>query len=105
MENKERVEFLKGTSGILAGTSAPGGPVNYVVKRPTETTLRSLRLETTSDGGLLGHLDMGGRSGEDAVSATALNAVAADLQSYVPDANGKRGLFALAMDWRATRHP
>ncbi|MBK7991132.1 MAG: TonB-dependent receptor plug domain-containing protein [Comamonadaceae bacterium] len=24
LENKERVEFLKGTSGILAGTSAPG---------------------------------------------------------------------------------
>jgi len=103
LENKERVEFLKGTSGILAGTSAPGGLVNYVVKRPTETTLRSLRLETTSDGGLLGHLDMGGRFGEERRFGYRLNAVAADLQSYVPDANGKRGLFALAMDWRATR--
>jgi iron complex outermembrane receptor protein len=40
LANKERVEVLKGTSGIQAGTSAPGGLVNLVVKRPTVTTLR-----------------------------------------------------------------
>jgi len=34
LENKEAVELLKGTSGIQAGTSAPGGLVNLVVKRP-----------------------------------------------------------------------
>ncbi len=34
LDNKERVEILRGTSGIQAGTSAPGGLVNYVVKRP-----------------------------------------------------------------------
>ena len=33
MDNKERIELLKGTSGIQAGTSSPGGLVNYVVKR------------------------------------------------------------------------
>jgi iron complex outermembrane receptor protein len=32
MDNKERIELLKGTSGIQAGTSAPGGLVNYVVR-------------------------------------------------------------------------
>jgi iron complex outermembrane receptor protein len=36
LDNKERIEILKGTSGIQAGTSAPGGLVNYVIKRPTE---------------------------------------------------------------------
>jgi iron complex outermembrane receptor protein len=103
LENKERVEFLKGTSGILAGTSAPGGMVNYVVKRPTASTLRTLRLETTNDGGLLGHLDLGGRFGDENRFGYRLNAVAADIQSYVPDANGKRQLLALAMDWRVSR--
>jgi iron complex outermembrane recepter protein len=34
LDNKERIEVLKGTSGIQAGTSAPGGLVNLVVKRP-----------------------------------------------------------------------
>ncbi|MFO1279671.1 MAG: TonB-dependent siderophore receptor [Burkholderiaceae bacterium] len=103
LENKERVEFLKGTSGILAGTSSPGGLVNYVVKRPTEASLRGLRLETSNYGGLLAHLELGDRFGEDRRFGYRLNAVAADVHSYVPDANGKRGLFALAMDWRATR--
>jgi iron complex outermembrane receptor protein len=103
LENKERVEFLKGTSGIQAGTSAPGGLVNFVVKRPTVNDLRTLRLETTSDGGLLGHLELGGRLGEDRRFGYRLNAVAADVQSYVPDADGKRQLLALAMDWRVSR--
>ena len=44
LDNKERVEILKGTSGIQAGTSAPGGLVNFVVKRPTEHNLRDVRL-------------------------------------------------------------
>jgi iron complex outermembrane recepter protein len=43
LDNKERVEILKGTSGIQAGTSAPGGLVNYVVKRPTLQNLREVR--------------------------------------------------------------
>ena len=32
--NKASVEVLKGSSGIQAGTSSPGGLVNLVVKRP-----------------------------------------------------------------------
>jgi iron complex outermembrane receptor protein len=32
---RNALELLKGTSGIQAGTSAPGGLVNLVVKRPT----------------------------------------------------------------------
>ena len=42
LDNKERIEILKGTSGIQAGTSAPGGLVNYVVKRPLDAPLRSV---------------------------------------------------------------
>jgi iron complex outermembrane receptor protein len=34
LENKERLEVFKGTSGIQAGTSAPGGLVDLIVKRP-----------------------------------------------------------------------
>ena len=44
LDNKERIEILKGTSGIQAGTSAPGGLVNYVVKRPTQQDVREVRL-------------------------------------------------------------
>ncbi len=36
LDNKARVDILKGTSGIASGTSAPGGLVDYVVKRPLD---------------------------------------------------------------------
>ena len=58
--------MLKGTSGIQAGTSAPGGLVNYVVKRPTEQDLRQVKLEAGSRANLLAAADLGGRFGEDA---------------------------------------
>jgi iron complex outermembrane receptor protein len=103
LENKERVEFLKGTSGIQAGTSAPGGLVNYVVKRPTEKDLRTVRLETTNRGGLLAHVDLGGRFGDNQRFGYRFNLAGEDIQSHVPDANGSRQMLALAMDWRVSR--
>ena len=45
LENKDSVEILKGTSGIQAGTSSPGGLINYNVKRPTEKDLRTIDLK------------------------------------------------------------
>jgi iron complex outermembrane receptor protein len=53
----ERVEFLKGPSGMLYGASSPGGMVNYVTKKPSETFAASLR-------GILGNFDRYGGSGE-----------------------------------------
>jgi iron complex outermembrane receptor protein len=102
LENKERVEILKGTSGIQAGTSAPGGLISYVVKRPTQNDLRSVRLETTNRGGLLAHADLGGRFGDNQRFGYRLNLAAEDIQSHVRSADGSRHLLALAMDWRLT---
>ncbi|MBL8370088.1 MAG: TonB-dependent siderophore receptor [Burkholderiaceae bacterium] len=102
LENRERVEFLKGTSGIQAGTSAPGGLVNLVIKRPTEKPLRTLRLETNHRGGLLAHADLGGRFGENRRFGYRLNLAAEDVRSHASGADGSRHLLALAMDWRVS---
>ena len=48
MDNKERIELLKGTSGIQSGTSAPGGLVNYVVKRAPNSADKTVRDVTLS---------------------------------------------------------
>ncbi|MDP3520714.1 MAG: TonB-dependent siderophore receptor [Hydrogenophaga sp.] len=103
LENKERVEVLKGTSGIQAGTSAPGGLINYVVKRPTEKDLRSLRTEITSQGGVLAHVDLGGRWGESREFGYRFNLAGERIGSHVAGADGRRHLLALAMDWRISR--
>lgn len=102
LENRERVEFLKGTSGIQTGTSAPGGLVNQVIKRPTETDLRTLRLESSHRGGLLAHADLGGRFGDKRRFGYRLNLAAEDIRSPAAGADGSRHLLALAVDWRVS---
>ncbi len=103
LDNKERVEILRGTSGIQAGTSAPGGLVNYVVKRPTEKDLREVRVELSGRGGVLGAVDLGGRFGEDRQFGYRLNVVSEDIKPRTYDLDGHRNLFSLATDWRITR--
>ncbi|HEY8358861.1 MAG TPA: TonB-dependent siderophore receptor, partial [Ramlibacter sp.] len=103
LDNKERIEILKGTSGIQAGTSAPGGLVNYVVKRPTQKDLRTATLEYTQGGGLLGAVDLGGRFGDDLVFGYRLNAASEKLRPSTRNLEGERQLLAFAGDWRLGR--
>ena len=105
MDNKDRIELFKGTSGIQAGTSAPGGLVNYVVKRPPSAQNTTVRDVSASVGP--GHsssiaLDLGGRFGQDQALGYRFNAAYEDLSPYIKNTEGHRRLFALAMDWRLT---
>jgi iron complex outermembrane recepter protein len=100
LDNKERIEILKGTSGIQTGTSAPGGLVNYVVKRPTEHDLREVRLEATSRASVLAAADLGGRFGVDRAFGYRLNVAHERLRPLIHNLDGDRNLFALATDWR-----
>ena len=100
LDNKERIEILKGTSGIQAGTSAPGGLVNYVVKRPTQQELREVRLEASSRASLLAAADLGGRFGADRAFGWRLNAAQERLRPTTRHLDGDRSLLAVAGDWR-----
>lgn len=103
MDNKERIELFKGTSGIQAGTSAPGGLVNYVVKRPPSAKDEAIRSVSASYGpgqsSSIG-LDLGGRFGQDQALGYRFNAAYEDLDPYTRNTTGHRHLWALAMDWR-----
>ena len=102
LDNKARVEILKGTSGMQAGTSAPGGLVNFVVKRPTDAPLRSASLEWRESNSVTGALDLSQRFGEGQAFGVRLSAAAARLDPKLKSAKGERGLFALAADWRVS---
>jgi iron complex outermembrane receptor protein len=101
LENKERIEILKGMAGLTAGVATPGGIVNYVTKRPTNTPLRSATVEVSERGTLYGSIDLGGRFG-DRRFGYRINAAAADLHSYVRGANGDRQFVSGAFDWQIT---
>jgi iron complex outermembrane receptor protein len=101
LENKARVDILKGTSGMQAGTSAPGGLVDLVVKRPLDTSLRSAFIEWRERGSVVGAVDLSQRFGVGDAFGVRLNAGAEHIEPIVRNANGNRNLLALAGDWRA----
>ena len=101
LDNKSRIEVLKGTSGMLSGIGSPGGLVNLAVKRPTEMSLRNLFAGWQQDGSLLAQADLSERFGAQRQAGLRLNAAYEhiDPQTYVAD--GSRALLALAGDWQA----
>ena len=94
--NKQRLEVLKGTSGLQAGTSSPGGLLNLVVKRPREH-VRAAGLAWTEDGTLEATADLGDRS---EAFGWRVNASAARLDPQTHASRGERWLVATALDTR-----
>lgn len=99
LDNKAALEVLKGTSGIQAGTSAPGGLVNLVVKRP-EGHVRSVELGWRSRNSVGVAADIGERFGLDERFGLRVNAAYEHLDSPLRNDTGHRRLLAVAGDWR-----
>ncbi len=102
LENKARVDILKGTSGIQAGTSAPGGLVDLVVKRPLDAPLRSAFIEWRQRGSVVGSVDLSQRFGAGDAFGMRLNAGVEHIDPIVRNARGDRKVLALAGDWRVS---
>jgi iron complex outermembrane receptor protein len=99
-ENKDAIEILRGTSGIQSGTSAPGGLVNQVLKRPTAAPLRELFFGLSQRGTTLLHADLGGRVGPDEALGYRVNVSAEDRRLEVRDAPGNRRFASAFFDLR-----
>ena len=92
--NKQAVEVLKGTSGLQAGTSAPGGLVNLVVKRPRDQ-VHSLSLGWEQDGSVSAAADVGQRTGG---LGWRVNASAEHLNPVTRSSQGQRAMLAAALE-------
>jgi iron complex outermembrane receptor protein len=99
LENKSGVEVLKGLSGMQAGTSAPGGVVNLVVKRP-DVDLRSATLTWEQDGTVGIAADLSQRFGDRRQFGARVNLSATRLDPNYRDDKGHRSTASLATDWR-----
>ena len=94
LANKRSLELLKGTSGLQAGTSSPGGLLNLSVKRPAGR-LRQASFGWTEDQTRSVAVDVGDGS---AAFGWRVNAEYAHLQPRTRSSQGHRQLAALAVD-------
>ena len=99
LDNKDRLELLKGASGIQAGTSAPGGLVNLVVKRPVAGQ-REASLRWRERASVLAAADVGDRVGADGAIGWRLNVAAEHLDPQQRHTQGRHWLGAFAADWQ-----
>lgn len=97
LENKQRVEVLKGLSGLESGIGEPGGLINYLTKRPTD--VRSVTVSTDDRGSGYVATDVGGWFGSEQQFGLRANLAHEDLHSYVEHTNGQRDFASLAFDW------
>ncbi len=98
MENKERIEILKGLAGLQSGIAAAGGMLNYVTKRPTDTPLHTATFEVRERGTVYSAVDIGGRT-ENGIFGYRINAAAEDIKSYIDGSTGHRNFISGAFDF------
>lgn len=101
LENKERIEVLKGVSALYYGFTTPAGIVNLTTKRSPAAPLLDLSVTANEHGGLGGHVDAGGRFAGDKLGLR-FNAVYADLDIGVDNTSGYRKMGSLAVDFDPT---
>lgn len=102
LEPFEQVELLKGLSGFMYGFGSPGGIINYVIKRPTDTPYRQFTFGYQANNIWSEKLDLGGRFGVDDRFGYRINAVNEDGNSVDPNVHVRRQVFSLATDFRIT---
>jgi iron complex outermembrane receptor protein len=98
LENKERVEFLKGIAGVESGVASAGGLINYVSKRPA--AVKAIDLATDHRGSSFGAVDLGALFGSQKQIGLRSNLAGEKIESYVDDANGWRAMGSAAADWK-----
>jgi iron complex outermembrane receptor protein len=98
LENKERVEFLKGIAGVESGVTSAGGLINYVTRRPALIT--ALDLATDHRGTAYGNVDLGRLFGSHKQVGARVNLAGESIRSYVNDADGWRAAGTGAADWK-----
>ncbi|HIV71020.1 MAG TPA: TonB-dependent receptor plug domain-containing protein, partial [Candidatus Aquabacterium excrementipullorum] len=97
----EQIDLLKGSSGFMYGFGAPGGMLNYVTKKPTDTPVRSVSLGYSSDSLWRTNADLGGRMGEDQRFGYRLSATHEE-GTTSNDGQLRRDSVLLALDARLT---
>ena len=98
LENKERVELLKGIAGVESGVASAGGLIEFITKRPA--LVKDMDVATDHRGSAFGDVDLGRFFGAQKQAGARVNLAGERIQSYVNGADGWRAMGAGAADWK-----
>ena len=103
LENKERVEVLKGASSLYYGFVPPSGIVNLVTKRAGRQDVTDFTLTANQYGGASVHADIGRRFGDAQQFGARVNLAEGREDTGIANYGGSRQLASAAFDFRASR--
>jgi iron complex outermembrane recepter protein len=95
LEDKDRVEVLKGASALYYGFTTPAGVINLTMKRPTPEPYIATSLLANQYGAVNGSIDAGNTWGP---FGARVNAVYGTVDSGIDNTRGHRSLLATALD-------
>ncbi|MFT3966315.1 MAG: TonB-dependent siderophore receptor [Sphingobium sp.] len=96
----ERLEVLKGPASGIYGQAGPGGIINMVTKRPTETPVREIQVQGGSFDRIQGAFDFGGPIGEGGQFLYRVTGLARSSETQWDYGENKRAFIAPALMWR-----
>jgi iron complex outermembrane receptor protein len=99
LEDKDRVEALKGASALYYGFTTPSGIINMVMKRPTVKPFLGLTVFGNNFGAIDGAVDAGGTWG---IFGARINAVYGSVDYGIDHTRGRRSLISGAFDLKPT---
>ena len=102
IEDKQRVEMLKGVSALYYGLGTPSGIVNVVTKRAGPRPVTSLQITGDAEGGFGGGVDIGRRFGGTRAFGVRVNGYLGHLEFPIDGVDGRRAMAAGAFDWQVT---
>lgn len=102
LENKQRVELLKGVSALYYGISTPSGIVNVVAKRAGAQPVTSLYVNGDVEGSVGAGADVGRQFGSEKQFGARINAYGSHVETPIDGVNGSRYVVSGAFDAKVT---
>lgn len=102
IENKQRVELLKGVSALYYGIATPSGIVNVVTKRAGDRDVTNIYANGDAEGSYGAGFDLGRRFGGSDQFGVRLNGYASHVETPIDGVNGHRYLASGAFDWQVS---
>ncbi|RYD18548.1 MAG: TonB-dependent siderophore receptor [Verrucomicrobiaceae bacterium] len=101
LDDKERVELLKGPAALRFGFMSPGGAINLVRKRPTEDFSTSISADVNTFGNFYSQVDVGDSS-SDGKFGYRLVLADEEYDNFYDNAGGERRMGSLTLEWKPT---